>query len=217
MAHTKNMFDDVMANKYNTCDYFRATDQRTAIKYRYISSYNDYINHDISTRTYQRTIIQLDNGLLGMYNTRLSYTGAYSDHQGPEMQALIDVITADKTAFDLKWIIICGDFNAWDPNNFDVFVTNGYKLCNCGDFGVIPTWAELDYYDRNDNNKYWNLSPTDNIIVSSNIDIQNVGVIKLYEPFDPDDYPSQYPIWYQGAPHALSDHYPLYADLLLND
>ena len=88
-----------------------------------------------------------------------------------------------------SYVIVTGDFNAFSKNEFDLFKTAGYKLCNGGDFGWFDTWHNCG---RPDNG--WTNRAIDNIIVSFNISIQNVEMV-------------------EGQP---SDHAPLVAELKIN-
>lgn len=217
IAHKYNLFDTTMSDRFIAMTPTTAIDLRIASKYEYSDFKRAYLNEEVSNRVYQRILIPLNRKTIGLYNTHLSYRGEYKDLQKPEMEALCTIMHEDLRNHVCDYTIACGDFNVWENSNFQVFVQNGFKIANCGEFGNYVTWAFENYVDANDNDKHWNMSCLDNIIVSDNIEILDVGTVELYEPFAAETAPAQWPIWDSktDTPNALSDHYPLFMDFII--
>ena len=217
VAHTYNLFDTTMTNRFIAMSPTTGIDLRIVSKYEYSDYIQEYLDKEVSSRIYQRVLIPFNGKVIGMYNVHLSYGGLFEDIQKREMEALCAIMNEDLRNHVCDYTIACGDCNVWDTNHYQVFKDHGFRIANCAEFGNIVTWAFHDYVDENDNNKLWDMSCLDNIIVSNNIEIRYADAIPIYEPVDAKKLPSQWPIWDKAnnCPNALSDHYPLYADIIL--
>lgn len=133
-------------------------------------------------RFYLKTVLYFEGKEIVLINTHCAYQGDddFDYIRKGEFQQLVQELTNN------EYCIVCGDFNAWDAEEFDLF--NNFNKANCGDYGVIDTWyIDTEYPD-------WPFKALDNIITTTNIVIQNV----VRGPYD-----------FRG----FSDHAPLIADL----
>ena len=120
--------------------------------------------------------------------------------QSEQESQCADILNAVSNA---EYFIICGDFNTVISSLSDTdyincikpFVDAGYNTANCGSFGILST-----YYATADPDASYKPA-TDQIIVSSNITIQDayVDTTKLTDGID-----------------AKIDHLPLIAELVIN-
>lgn len=79
-------------------------------------------------------------------------------------QRQFEALIADAKAFDHA--ILCGDFNAQKPSEYDVFAAAGFVPGNCSQrFGVRPTLRKI---------------PADNIILSPSLAFEAFDVLKGY-------------------------------------
>lgn len=79
-----------------------------------------------------------------------------------------------------EYVICCGDFNIESVSEWDIFRNAGYKLANDGAFGQFHTWPH--------GSSSWPNEITDNVIVSSNINIQNVQMLSGTGDFEVSDH-----------------------------
>ena len=134
-------------------------------------------------RSYIKSFITVDGKEICLINAHTSSEVDFNTNRKAQFQELITEMNKH------NYVILTGDFNAFSKSEFDIFKSSGYKLCNGGDFGWFETW-----YNCGRDNNGWTNAAIDNIIVSSNISIQNVEMI-------------------EGQP---SDHAPLIAELIIN-
>lgn len=229
---TVNLYESTMQNKYDNMIYIPNDDMKTVSKFKCLSTYREKypVQYNSAIRKYERLIFDVYGKRVGVFNTHLEYHGDFSDYQGPQVEYLCDKMQAAITTGLCDYAIACGDMNTWDESTFRATVeAKGFSVANGGAFGTKTTWAWENYVDSNDlitdpDNptgpkipKVWNLNGMDNIIISSNISIQNIDALEIYEARHKDpESTSGWPIWEAGKPVAISDHYPFYADLRLN-
>ena len=143
---------------------------------------NKFDNVDFTTggRSYIKSFINFNGKEICVINAHTSSEVDFNINRKIQFEELI------KEMKKHTYCILCGDFNAYDKSEFDIFKANGFELCNGGNFGWFETW-----HNCSRPNNGWTNAAIDNIIVSSNISIQNVEII-------------------EGQP---SDHAPLIAEL----
>ncbi|HBI6987968.1 TPA: BppU family phage baseplate upper protein [Clostridium perfringens] len=143
---------------------------------------NKFDNVDFTTggRSYIKSFINFNGKEICVINAHTSSEVDFNINRKIQFEELI------KEMKKHTYCILCGDFNAYDKSEFDIFKANGLELCNGGNFGWFETW-----HNCSRPNNGWTNAAIDNIIVSSNISIQNVEII-------------------EGQP---SDHAPLIAEL----
>ena len=228
--HDYNLQNTILAHKFGFNSYY--VDTRFSSKFAFgpYSNTKYSTQYDSGNKQFTKAFVNMDGYKVCVFNTHTEYHGDYNEYLGPQLEELVTAMNDTLSNHEADYVIACGDFNAWKASDFDIFISNGYKIANCGDFGSKTTWAFIDYADPNDLvinpkdptgpkiSKVWNMSYCDNIIVSSNINIQNVDVVELYTPADPDDKGASWPLWDSSTdtPLALSDHYPIYADISFN-
>lgn len=126
---------------------------------------------------YEKIVISYNNKTISIYSTHFSYNGGNEARQA-QIDELYDVVAADTSTYK----IIAGDFNfdieEYGSTLLAEFLTAGYKLVNGGQY-VTRTL------------------PIDEIMVSSNIDILDSGILTF------DDIQN------------VSDHKPLWGKLEL--
>lgn len=133
-------------------------------------------------RKWIKSYIEINGIKICLINAHLSIQTDYNTARKQEQQELLSLMSGE------DYVVLCGDFNAYTTDEFDIFKNNGYKLVNGGDFGWFDTWTNFGQTQAS-----WSNKKIDNIIVSSNIDIQNVYVDN----------------------RDLSDHAPLIAELVI--
>ena len=231
-AGTVGMYSATMQNKYDHNIYIPNDDMRTVSKFVCISTYRENYPTQYSSgnRKYERLILDVYGKRVAVFNTHLEYHGDFDDYQGPQVEYLCDKMLATLSNGLADYAIACGDMNTWDEAAFRTTVeAKGLTVANGGAFGIKTTWGWKNYVDNNDlitdpDNptgpkipKVWDMNGMDNIIVSSNISIQNAEALEIYEPKHKDPTStSGWPIWEDGEPVAISDHYPFFADLRLD-
>ncbi|MGL5379537.1 family 20 glycosylhydrolase [Clostridium sp.] len=128
----------------------------------------------VEQRVYQRYVVNVDGKEIAVYNTHLSYEK--ESLRKDQMEILKAVMDADKAEYK----ILTGDFNVDDVKEYNLFADN-YNIIN----GYNGKWHET--YNDDDC-----ITPClDNIIVSKNIGINNIEMVK----------------------NNLSDHNMLYAEI----
>ena len=113
-------------------------------------------------------------------STHLAFNDVNDDYALSQIKELIEI------AKDYKYVVMMGDWNIKDVNNYSLFVDAGYALANHGRFGDFETFSRK----KAANARNYIL---DNIMVKG-LTISDVRVIK----------------------QDLSDHYPLIASVALD-
>lgn len=129
-------------------------------------------------RIYQRSLINIDGKDVAFYNTHLSYESL--SIRSKQLETIKNVMDNDTSEYK----ILTGDFNVDNTDEYSIFSDN-YNIIN-GNNGVwYPTYSEEDC-----------ITPSlDNIIISKNIEINNIEMIG----------------------NKLSDHNMLYTDIILKE
>lgn len=141
----------------------------------------------IEPRSYTRVVVEKDDAEIAFYSTHLSVES--TDIRTKQMEQLKQDLDNDPVTYK----IIVGDFNVDEgTNEFNLF-NDGYKLANGYEGTWLETVAEEDLA-RKSVEKGVRVKFLDNIIVSDNIAINDVKVVKT----------------------DLSDHYPIFATIELN-
>lgn len=134
-------------------------------------------------RDYIKTFINFYNKKICIINAHTSTDVDFNLNRKKQIDELIEEMKKH------EYVIVCGDFNAFSKEEFNLFKDAGFNLANGGVLGWYETW-----HNCGRPNNGWINGAVDNIIVSSNISIQNVEMI-------------------EGQP---SDHAPLIAELKIN-
>lgn len=183
VSKTINAYDFIWKFKYK--NFFRTDIPWTssAILSKYVLK--DTIEQAFSngqSRKWIKSYVEINDIKICIINAHLSLQTDYNIARKQEHQELLSLMASE------DYVILCGDFNAYSTSEFDVFKNAGYKLANGGDFGWFDTWTNFGQSQSS-----WSNKKIDNIIVSSNIDIQNVYVDN----------------------RNLSDHAPLITELII--
>ncbi|MDH6365508.1 endonuclease/exonuclease/phosphatase family metal-dependent hydrolase [Enterococcus sp. PF1-24] len=142
----------------------------------------------IEPRSYSRAVIEKDDKEIAFYTTHLSVESF--DIRTKQLEQLKETLDADP----IEYKVIVGDFNTdYGINEFNIFADNGYNIANGHDGVWYETMAEKDSA-RESLDTSMTVKFLDNIIVSDNMEVLDVEVIKT----------------------DLSDHYPLVAKFALN-
>ncbi len=137
------------------------------------------VQNPVEPRVYQRVVFQKGEKRIAFYNTHLSFEDRQLRLE--QMKTLKEVMDQDQC----DYIIAVGDFNAdSSTSEYDLF-SHDYLLCN----GLEGKWLETFNLQDDSMMSY----SVDNIIVSKNIEIEQVMMI----------------------PTNLSDHNPLVVTLKL--
>lgn len=180
---------DIFRKKYQY-DNQIGTQRRTWSKFNYYQNKKVMFQTQASeesgggARFYGIQKIMFEGREIAIVNTHCSYRGDsdFEYARKAQFQELAQVLA------DNQYCIICGDFNAWSADEFDIF--SAYHMANCSDWGVIDTWYVGGDYPA------WPFKAIDNIITTTNIEIQRV----VRGPYDLSNF---------------SDHAPLIADLMI--
>ena len=146
-----------------------------------------YFNMPDSTpepRILTRSIFDFNGKKISFYITHLNASNSNIDRNN-QVYFILNTLNNDTN----KYKILVGDFNFRNKNEFNIFLDNGYKIVNGKDDKWFSTYKG---YDK----EIWGNSSLDNIIVSSNIIINNIKMETQYL--------------------QKSDHNLLYADILLD-
>lgn len=230
------MYDETLKHKFDYMAYLPNDDSRICSKYPISNAsrtvYPENIMHPSSReRRFVKSTITIGTKKIAFFNTHIEYRGDFDEYQGPQVDYLCNAMRSALNSDEADYAIATADFNIFDPEAFRAKVEScGFKVANSGKFGDVVTWAWKDYVDSNDlvtdpDNpsgpkipKYWGLSCCDNIIVSENIEVQQIGAVKLYEPIEESVRQTirGWPLLdADGNFQSLSDHYPFWADLRL--
>lgn len=134
---------------------------------------NQYTYHDDEYWQYQKGYFNFNGVTIAFYNTHLTWR--YESQEGRRLQA--EQLFAD--AQTEEYVIITGDFNSYAYNTsqtdyiniFKPFVDAGYNLANASpDAGFHGTYCGLAYPTSEADME----APCDSIIVSGNIEIEEV-------------------------------------------
>lgn len=119
---------------------------------------------DVSGGSPRKTVakfsVQVNGKVLYLYVGHFKPGNTYSAARADQYAAVI----SDARTNGYEYVIIAGDMNAWDVSEYNIFINNGYKICNGGYTGVHPTLRIRNAPDSEDPP-----IPADNIIYSSNI------------------------------------------------
>ena len=152
-----------------------------------------FINNYNQTRYYYSCDITIDNKEIHLITTQLEFQDV--DTRRNQINELLTEV--DK----YERCIVCGDFNvanrvngvAYEPYNalyeedYKLFTDHGLSLANVGYLGGINTLVSSEGSTDG-------IFPWDNIIVTNNIKIKNIGRIEM---------------------EYMKDHYPIFADLVI--
>lgn len=113
-----------------------------------------------SQQNYTRVVFEKDEVKISFYNTHLSLN---KDIRDKEMIELKEAVDQDKNEYK----VVVGDFNAeTSTKEFKIIWAEEYNLANGKDGVWLDTWPE--FYES------MNVQSIDNIIVSKNIEIEDV-------------------------------------------
>lgn len=116
-------------------------------------------------RCFIKTYLYMNGIRVAMYNTHMGLTAENRATQFAQLLADMQKET---------YVIVCGDFNVQDFDEYSVLTNAGYRLANGGSCGVFPTYVS-DVPSQ--------MYP-DNILVSANINIIRVQLEdELFEQF----------------------------------
>jgi endonuclease/exonuclease/phosphatase family metal-dependent hydrolase len=167
-------FAAFMGNKYDYVEEYIPPQEALYASKGISSKYElyDVTVHDLSqTRTYQKGYIICNGKRICVINCHLDWTSA---ERRTEMNTILGVMQGE------EYVICCGDFNVESVSEFDMFSEAGYKLANCGIFGQYNTWPH--------GSSSWPNEVVDNVIVSSNIDIQDVQMLSGTGDYEVSDH-----------------------------
>ncbi|MBP3300004.1 MAG: hypothetical protein J6M34_00690 [Clostridia bacterium] len=134
-------------------------------------------------RQYTKSYTTINGKKVCLINAHCSLETNFSINRKAEFEELIRIMDQE------KYVIVFGDFNAYNVSEFNLFKKAGYSVANGGEFGTFDTWTNFDKPSS------WKNKAIDNIIVSPNIEILDVKVDR----------------------RDLSDHNMLIADIRLLD
>lgn len=159
------------------------------------------LNPNAERRSYHKTYIEVNGKKIAVFNTHLDVSASRStenvQYKVLQSRELCEIVAKE------EYFILLGDFNTTCMgvyeddyvNQLKPFVDAGFHLANCSEFGFDITWYATS---SKDGEKY----PTDNIITSANITINDAVV----------DYQKA-----DNNPNGqILDHMPLIAYLTVN-
>lgn len=115
--------------------------------------------------------VKINGKTVTVINAHLSIELNPATYRNADIQQLISYMqTKDR-------VILTGDFNVSSDAEFTPFVNAGYVLCNGGAFGWFDTWPVSENMPEGFDPQ-WPCYHLDNIIVSNNIEPQNVETLK---------------------------------------
>lgn len=177
---------DVLFNPlywYNTRGYMNVITYTKMPALNYIDDQYLGSSDESTKRGYTITHHLINNKLVCVANVHLWYVPSDASVRANQISELLTLLAGE------KYVIICGDFNAASESEYNAFVSAGYTLLNGGYAGWNYTWNANPAYVGT---KYY----SDNIIVSSNIVMENFEVLDVFDDL-------------------TSDHKPIVADLIL--
>lgn len=116
-----------------------------------------------SKRTYLRTNLMYMNKSICIINAHCSTETNFDSYRKAEFEELLNIMKTN------EYCIIMGDFNAFSVDEFQMFLDAGMDIANGNLFGTFESWSNFDKVHPE-----WKNKAIDNIIVTSNISIQNV-------------------------------------------
>lgn len=179
-------------NKYFPNRYDNVANGNLSMKSVY-PLYNTDKGQFSTGRWYQKGEIVHNGKTIFFMNVHFSSGADKTTARTTEANELITLLTG-KTHF-----IVCGDFNpetGEEDTLFATFTSAGYNIANCGLFGKMFTWA-VNRSDLDTQIPTGQVFYLDNIITSSNIEINYADVMRVYD-------------------QLTSDHIPLFAELTIN-
>lgn len=145
----------------------------------------DYLGDDDNTkRGYTISHIIVNGKKIAIANVHLYYDESAIDVRKAQINKLITLLSSE------KYVIITGDFNVANKSEYQPFIDAGYILSNGGYLDFTSTWP------ANPNQSVSHEWYTDNIMVSSNIVVENVTIPDTYDLL-------------------TSDHKPIIAELII--